>query len=208
MLWTIPVVNLIFDLDGTLIDSRQRLYRLFQQLVPSSKLTFESYWTLKRGKVSNENILTKEFGFDAVAVECFVFDWMASIETPELLAFDTNFPGMHEALHRLSKQARLHVCTARQHRQSAVDQIDRLGLLPFFESIMVTEQSKSKEELIASVSGLGSQDWIIGDTGKDIKVGQELGIKSCAVLSGFLSEKSLRPYGPDLILPMATDFWL
>lgn len=201
-------MNLIFDLDGTLIDSRQRLYRLFQHLVPSSKLTFESYWTLKRGKVSNETILAKEFGFDSPAIKRFVAIWMDSIESPELLAFDTSFPGMHKTLERLSKQASLHICTARQHRQPAVDQISRLGLLPFFESIMVTEQSKSKEELIASVPGLGSRDWIIGDTGKDIKVGQALGIKSCAVLSGFLSEKSLRPYGPDLILPMATDFWL
>lgn len=201
-------MNLIFDLDGTLIDSRQRLYRLFQQLVPSSKLTFESYWTLKRGKVSNETILTKYFGFDAVSIERFVSIWMDSIESPELLAFDTSFPGIHETLERLSKQARLHVCTARQNRQPAVDQIGRLGLLPFFESIMVTEQTTNKEELIATVSGLGTQDWIIGDTGKDILVGQALGIKTCAVLSGFLSEKSIKLYDPDLILPIATDFYI
>lgn len=201
-------MNLIFDLDGTLIDSRQRLYRLFQKLVPSSRLTFESYWTLKRGKVSNETILAKEFGYDAVAIERFVSIWMESIESPEFLAFDTNFSGIHETLERLSKQARLHVCTARQHRQPTVDQIDHLGLLPFFESIMVTEQTKNKEELIATVSGLGPQDWIIGDTGKDILVGQSLGIKTCAVLSGFLSKKSIKPYGPDLILPIATDFYI
>ncbi len=115
---------------------------------------------------------------------------------------------MHEALNRLSKQARLHVCTARQHRQQAVDQIDRLGLLPYFESIMVTERTKLKEELIGCVSGLGPRDWIIGDTGKDVQVGQALGIRTCAVLSGFLSEKSLLPYSPDLILPVATDFRL
>lgn len=201
-------MNLIFDLDGTLIDSRLRLYHLFQQLVPSSKLTFESYWTLKRGKVSNETILTKEFGFDAVAIERFVTIWMESIETPELLAFDTSFPRMHETLHRLSKQASLHICTARQHRQPAIDQIERLGLLPFFESIMVTEQKKTKEELIASVSDMGPQDWIIGDTGKDILVGQALGIKTCAVLSGFLNEKSIKRYGPDVILSIATDFYI
>jgi phosphoglycolate phosphatase len=202
------VVNLIFDLDGTLIDSRLRLFRLFQQLVPSSKLTYESYWNLKQDKVSNEAILCKEFGFNAAAIERFLVDWMESIEAPEFLAFDTNFPGMHETLEKLSKQARLHVCTARQHRQPAVDQLSRLGLLVFFQSVMVTEQSKSKEDLIASVSGLSPEDWIIGDTGKDIKVGQALGIKTCAVLSGFLSEKSLKPYGPDLILPIATDFSL
>ena len=201
-------MNLIFDLDGTLIDSRQRLYCLFQQLVPSSKLTFQSYWAFKQNKVSNETILANEFGFDAPAIARFVSVWLERIESPELLALDKNFPGMHEALNRLSKQARLHVCTARQHRQQAVDQIDRLGLLPYFESIMVTERTTRKEELIGCVSGLGPRDWIIGDTGKDVLVGQALGIRTCAVLSGFLSEKSLLPYGPDLILPVATDFCL
>lgn len=202
------MVNLIFDLDGTLIDSRLRLFRLFQQLVPSSKLTYESYWYLKQDKISNEAILARKFGFDAADIERFVVNWMESIEAHEFLGFDTNFPGMHETLERLSKHARLHVCTARQHRQPAVDQLDRLGLLAFFESVMVTEQNQSKEELIASVSGLGPQDWIIGDTGKDIEVGQSLGINTCAVLSGFLSERSLKPYGPDLIVPNATDFYL
>jgi phosphoglycolate phosphatase len=201
-------VNLIFDLDGTLIDSRLRLYHLFQQLVPASKLSHESYWAFKQDKVSNENILASEFGFDAAAIERFVADWLERIEAPEFLALDKNFPCMHEALDRLSKRARLHVCTARQHLQPAVDQLDRLGLLPYFDSVMVTEQSRGKEELIASVSSLGPQDWILGDTGKDIQVGQALGIKTCAVLSGFLSEKSLRPYGPDLILPAAADFRL
>jgi len=47
---------------------------------------------------------------------------------------------------------------------------------------------------------------MIGDTGKDIQVGQMLGIKTCAVLSGFLNEKALLNYGPDLILPTAADF--
>ena len=201
-------MNLIFDLDGTLIDARQRLYCLFQQLVPSSKLTFQSYWAFKQNKVSNETILANEFGFDAPAIERFLSVWLEKIESSELLDLDKNFPGMHGALDRLSKQARLHVCTARQHRQLAVDQIDRLGLLPYFESIMVTEGTTRKEELIGCVSGLGPRDWIIGDTGKDVLVGQALGIRTCAVLSGFLSEKSLLPYGPDLILPVATDFCL
>jgi beta-phosphoglucomutase-like phosphatase (HAD superfamily) len=29
-------VNLVFDLDGTLIDARPRMYRLFCQLVPQA----------------------------------------------------------------------------------------------------------------------------------------------------------------------------
>jgi len=201
-------MNVIFDLDGTLIDSRLRLYRLFQKLVPDSKLTFEAYWEFKRNKISNEIILAKEFGFDVGRIDRFIIDWMDKIETPEFLALDQNFPFMHETLQRLQRQATLYVCTARQVRHSAVDQLNRLSLLNYFTDIMVTEQRKSKMDLIRYISNLGPQDWIIGDTGLDIKVGRDLGMKTCAVLSGFLNEKKLRDYAPDLILPNAADFYL
>jgi len=79
-------------------------------------------------------------------------------------------------------------------------------LLYYFDEVMVTEQTRSKEELVRTLPSLASQDWMIGDTGKDIQVGQMLGIKTCAVLSGFLNEKALLNYGPDLILPTAADF--
>lgn len=201
-------MNLIFDLDGTLIDSRLRLYKLFQHLVPTSKLTYQKYWAFKSEKVSNESILAKEFNYDAVAINRFVSDWMDSIETPEFLVLDQNLPGMHANLASLRERANLYVCTARQTRIPVVDQLERLNLLPYFDKILVTEQRQGKEELVKTVPGLSSQDWIIGDTGEDIQVGQALELKTCAVLSGFLNEESLRGYEPDLILATAASFRL
>jgi phosphoglycolate phosphatase len=201
-------VNLVFDLDGTLIDSRARLYRLFQRLAPDSTLTHDAYWALKQDKISNETVLARQLGYGAAAISRFVEQWMDLIETPELLALDSNFPGMAETLARLHGQATLHVCTARQHRQPVLDQLERLGLLDFFSSVLVTGQRRDKQELIAAIPGLGADDWILGDTGKDVQVGRALNMKTCAVLSGFLSEKSLRAYEPDLILPGAAQFRL
>mgnify|MGYP006140419899 FL=1 len=199
-------MNLIFDLDGTLIDSRLRLYNLFQQLVPTSELTYQDYWAFKQENASNEDILIKEFRFDAAAIKRFVVDWMGNIEAPEFLALDKNLPGMHATLAELREQANLYVCTARQNSIPLLDQLERLRLLHYFDEVMVTEQTRSKEELVRTLPSLASQDWMIGDTGKDIQVGQMLGIKTCAVLSGFLNEKALLNYGPDLILPTAADF--
>ena len=202
------MVNLIFDLDGTLIDSRLRLYRLFQQLVPTSSLTYESYWAFKRQKISNETILATQFNWGPTKIERFLIDWMNLIETPQYLALDINFPGMQQALNRLKKKARLYVCTARQHQKLAVDQLADLGLEPYFERIMVTERKRTKEDLIITIPDLGQDDWVIGDTGKDIQVGQNLGIRTCGVLSGFLNEKALRSYMPEIILSSAADFSL
>ncbi len=201
-------MNLIFDLDGTLIDSRPRLYQLFQELVPSSTLTFEAYWGMKRSRTSNEAILSTMFGFNQAAINHFVVKWMELIEAPRFLAVDKVFSRVHEALDRLGTQANLHVCTARQDSQAAVMQLQRLDLRRFFATVMVTEQKRTKRESLEHICDLGPQDWILSDTGSDILVGQELGIKTCAVLSGFLDEESLRLYGADLILPSVAEFQL
>ena len=200
-------MNIVFDLDGTLIDSRQRLYRLFQQLAPAPALSFERYWDFKRSKVSNELILARELGFAPDAIALFVREWMALIESPAFLELDGNFDGMHATLARLRETATLHVCTARQLRAPALGQLERLGLLEYFDSVLVTCQSDSKEALIAAqLPQRSAQDWLIGDTGKDIQVGKALGMRTCAVLSGFLSRASLEPYAPDLILDSAAAF--
>ena len=201
-------MNLIFDLDGTLIDARNRLYRLFQELVPQSDLTYDRYWTFKQNDISNQTILATEFGFDAAAIESFVADWMDRIEASEFLALDKNLPRIHEALGNLRKQAKLHLCTARRAKQPVYNQLKHLGLLPFFETIMITEQCRTKEDLIIKIPDLNSCDWIIGDTGQDIQVGKFLGLRTCAVLTGFRNQHVLMGYQPDLILATAADFSL
>ena len=200
-------MNIVFDLDGTLIDSRLRLYRLFQYLVPDSSLSFEQYWALKQRKISNETILLSILVVDQVQVTHFVTPWMTLIESPFYLALDENFVGIHAALTRFQQRADLHVCTARQLRQPVLDQLASLDILHFFNQILVTEQKHSKGSLIAAhVAGRSLQDWMVGDTGKDIQVGKLLNRKTCAVLSGFLSRESLEGYNSDFILDSVVNF--
>ena len=126
---------------------------------------------------------------------------MARIESPALLALDGNFPGMHAALDRLAGQARLHVCTARQHRQPVLDQLDRLRLLPYFTTVMVTEQSGDKDTLIARhVPDLSAQDWMLGDTGKDVQVGKALGARVVAVVGSAAKADVARAAGADVVV--------
>jgi len=200
-------MNILFDLDGTLIDSRRRLYMLFQHLVPDSRLSHDQYWEFKKNKIPNQEILSREMNFDQVAVDRFVEQWMGLIESPEFLGLDVAFPGIHDSLEILGKQARLYVCTARQHRSIVLEQLHQLGLDVFFREILVTGQQHSKDRLIQQrIPNLSGRDWMVGDTGKDVEVGKALGIKTCAVLSGFQNRTTLLGYSPDLILESAVDF--
>lgn len=201
-------MNLIFDLDGTLIDARLRLYTLFQELVPECELGFEAYWDLKRANVSNEDILQRRLGFGSGRLREFRWQWMALIESPTLLALDTLIPGVSSALPTFARVATLYVCTNRQRPKAATDQLDQLGILDYFKAVMVTSQLQTKRELIAEIPGLDSRDWFLSDSGVDIRVGNSLGMKTCAVLSGFSNEVVLSTYRPDLIVASASRFQL
>lgn len=200
-------MTLIFDLDGTLIDARLRLHRLFCHLVPEAGLDFDAYWALKRDKQGHAAILARHLGWQADAIAAFEQAWLASIEGPQWLALDQVLPGIPEALARLGTQAELWLCTARQHRAPVLLQLRQRGLQRHFHQVLVTGQQESKEALIRRSAGaLDGGDWLIGDTGHDVRTAQALGIRSCAVLSGFLNRNQLLAYAPDLLLDSVSDF--
>jgi phosphoglycolate phosphatase len=193
-------MKIFFDLDGTILDSKPRLYNLFQYLVPESNFSFEMYWELKQDKVTHREILTKYFGYSEVEVSLFTREWMLLIESPKWLSYDKPFPGVKDLLESLRRRYDLFIVTARQFELITRDQIRDAGLAGLFSDILVTQQKTEKECLIKANFELTKSDWIIGDTGKDIEVGKKLGISTCAVLSGFLSKKQLETYSPDIIV--------
>ena len=54
-------MKLFIDFDGTLVNSKERLYNLFQFLVPSSGFSFDEYWARKKKGISHKVILLQEF---------------------------------------------------------------------------------------------------------------------------------------------------
>lgn len=200
-------MKIIFDLDGTLICSKRRLYELFCDLVGNRNISFESYWRLKFSGKTNQDILRLQFDFSKDKIDDFVNKWMRSIESDYYLNMDILIPGVHKFLRNAGISNKLYLCTARQSESQVLKQLTDLNILNFFDHIFVTQQKYSKLELIEkSCLKLTTNDWVIGDTGHDIDTGHKLNIKACAVLSGFMNEESLKSYKPDLILPDITKF--
>lgn len=192
-------MNVFFDLDGTLIDSRPRLHHLFQHLVPESSLEYEEYWNLKRNKINHKEILVSKFNYSENEFFAFEKKWMKEIELKKWLAFDKPFKGVDDFLVELKTTNNLFLVTARQSKEATLEQIKNFGWKNMFTEIFITEQKNEKFELIKNKINTTENDWFVGDTGKDIQTGKLLGIKTAAVLSGFLNESNLLQYEPDVI---------
>jgi phosphoglycolate phosphatase len=193
-------MKLYFDLDGTLLDSHDRLYHLFQHLIPESRLTFDDYWLFKRRQIDHRLILKEHFGYSEDKIDFFTKKWMEKIESREWLRFDKPFSGVTELLQQLSKDCNLYIVTARQSETIAAEQIEELGWNKILKDIFVTCQETEKQDLILEHTKPEKEDWFIGDTGKDIQTGKALGIRTIGVLSGFRDRQSLEKYKPDIIL--------
>ncbi|MFW1957329.1 HAD family hydrolase [Acinetobacter guillouiae] len=198
-------MKIVFDLDGTLICAKKRLYELFCDLVGTKELTFDSYWKLKFLGNTNQDILKNEFKYSEKKIEFFINTWMLKIENDKYLEMDTLIDGADNFLCELSKDNQLYICTARQSFTQAIKQLNKLGILSFFQEVFVTNQKFTKKELlINSDLKFSKEDLFVGDTGHDIITGRELGMKTCAVLSGFMSKDRLELYSPDFIVKDVT----
>ncbi len=200
-------MKIIFDLDGTIICSKKKLYELFSDLTDSRKLSFSDYWNLKFIRKSNENILKSKFNYSDNEIENFLNNWMKLIEDDKYLEIDTLIDGVKDFLANVSQNNKLYICSARRSIQQVEKQLKRLAILNFFQDIFVTEQKYSKKDLLINKKlRLNKRDWIVGDTGDDIITGKELGIKTCAVLSGSLLKNQLASYFPDIVIQDVTNF--
>ncbi len=199
--------RVFFDLDGTLLDSRCRLFTLFSDLLPGHGLSMEEYWNLKRAKVSHETIVVETLGLPLQRWARFRLEWLALIETPKYLALDSPFEGVDQMLRKLRGNGlSLYLATSRQFREETVQQIQRLGWPNLFTAVLVTRQRDDKAFTIRlAVPETSRRDIVVGDTEKDIECGASLGLTTIAVLSGFRNRESLEVHLPDHLFDKVTD---
>ena len=196
-------MNIVFDLDGTLIDSSERMYQLFQKLIPESEFTKEQYWSLKRNKINHQMILEKyypQYDFGD-----FEKKWLYMIEQDEYLDMDCNYPDTIEILDYLYKKHVIVLLTARQSRHGLERELYRLGLTAFFSHILVTEAQISKFDLLKKANiEKNEDDFFVSDMGKDILDGIGLGYKTVGITHGFMCKEKLREYGANYLIDKLT----
>lgn len=198
--------NIFFDYDGTLINSKKRMYNLFRELCPENAFTYQEYWKIKRAQINQNDFLKKYFNYSDEQIKIFKKKWMEKIEEEQRMLEDKPFEDINILLGKLAIENTLYIVTNRQSKDLAIEQIKSFSLFDFFDKILVTEQKKTKTTLVRENVNVTSSDVFIGDTGEDILTAKELGLQSIAVTYGFLNKQALSEYNPNLIIDKVKDF--
>ena len=197
--------SVFLDLDGTLVNSQGRLYRLFCRLCPECNMSYDEYWAIKRERISQAGMLKKYFGYDDGRIQQLHKDWLAHVEDEE--AVDTDFPvsGISKRLEVMARKHELYLLTARQKPELVVRQLERFGWSGHFRQLVVTRQACGKSDAVMESIGSVNDGVLIGDSGEDIKAAKALGFRSVAAGWGILSPKVLSEYKPDFIAERIED---
>jgi len=203
---------IIFDLDGTLLDTSNRQYKLYIQLyeelisTDAKPLSRGQFWTMKRSGYSTVELLPREIG-SSVRQE-FLELWKERIESTEYLRYDSVFDGVTETLCYLRKNDyKLFLLTRRSDSDNLRWELDEVGISRYFlDTYIVSHEGPPKDAVINEQLGeLTPADFVVGDTADDLEAGNRLGATTIAVNTGIRNKERQTAANPDLMLESVND---
>lgn len=188
--------TIFFDLDGTLVNPRWRLYRLFIELT-DCKLSYDGYWKLK-DMGFNQSRMLREICFSKYSGEEFSRRWLENVEREDLLEMDVLFGDVAGAIAELKGLGiKMHVVTNRQCYKELESELQRLNIRDMFEKVISTFRKCTKADAIRMAGIEIGKAIFVGDSAEDMDAALHLGI------SGVLIER-----GPLRTDKVKTDFYI
>ena len=203
----LKVKGILFDLDGTIVDSREaywealkKAFAVFGQKCFSRKIMMEIPRRLELNMPLNDILQEVDVQqFLEVYLKAY---YKATMEKTKPL------PGILDTLGKLSKKAKLSVITMRYvPKEKVIQELERFGLAKYFHEVMTAldtnEPKPSPEALVICSNIMGIPTCMcafVGDSVTDVRAGKAAGTRTVAVLSGIFSLEELKRENPDLIL--------
>ncbi len=207
----VPIDLIVFDLDGTLVDSRQDLVNAvnharvragltqlpFQEVVDA---VGDGVQTLIGRILEPENIHLRE-----VALTAF-----REYYGEHLLDNTVVRPGVLEMLEHFKKKGK--AVLTNKSRDYTLRILEALGISAAFERVECGDDHAERKPHPAGISRIldffkirPERAVIVGDSPVDIETGRSVGAHTCVVRGGFASEAILSGAKPDLLIDSITD---
>lgn len=204
-----PIRALLFDVDGTLLDSAEDICGAIAQVLAHTEKPDVPYEFL-RSYIGRHLIDLFTDLFPSASPEQ-VDAWIQEYRTiyPQRGHRSTAlYPGVAEHLGRLAGRK---ATATTKSTLTARHILSHFGLADHFHHIQGTDGFPSKPKpdvLFRAIEGLGvrpEECLMIGDSVQDMMAAKAAGIRSCAVLYGYGSEDALRAMEPDYLAASFSD---
>jgi phosphoglycolate phosphatase-like HAD superfamily hydrolase len=187
------IVNVFIDLDGPIIDVKERHYQCYRDIITEGSgtpLEIDQYWVLKRIRTDRRKIL--ELSRYRQTYEIFSSEWLRRIELDEYLKFDKLKLGARKTLIAWSSCCSLYLVTLRQSLSSLSEQLRKLDIFELFAGIICCD-FKSEHPKYARIKKIAiSGNVFIGDTEEDMLTANMLNIPSIAITNGIRERRFLK----------------
>lgn len=181
--------RICFDLDGTLLDSRQRHKSVMDYVLRQFNLTLNTDDLLSFKADGNNNLawLTLK-GVSPDIAKKINQCWIDLIENIEFLMEDKLYPNTKDILETLSKNNYLVLLTARNNVENTEAQIDSLGIRQYFDKVKIVSSSKQTAVLKSQILSDLRIDEFYGDTESDMEAAIQAKCAFYASTRGFRSK--------------------
>jgi phosphoglycolate phosphatase len=190
---------ILFDLDGTLIDSTEAIVSTFHHAFRVHKKELPTDKEIMALIGYPLDIMFKELDVE----DDKIWDYIATYKE-EYRKISTKktelLESTREAILSASKFATLGIVTTKTGSYSEI-LMEYFGLMKYFKVLIGREHVQNPkphaEPILKALESLDLEDkdiWMIGDTKLDIIAAQNAGINSIGVLSGYDDEKTLKSY--------------
>ena len=190
--------TILFDLDGTLIDSTSAILEAFKVALQGAHAHFDGE-RIKAMIGFPLDIMFANLGFAGAEIQKRIEAYKAHY-LQIYLAQTTLLPRVKEALHLAHEFATLAVVTTKGTPSSKAC-LEHLGVLHLFGAVVgkddVSEPKPSSEPILKALTLLGKDKnnaFMVGDTHLDIKAAQNAGIACVGVSSGYESVENLKKH--------------
>lgn len=204
--------TVLFDLDGTIIDSNELILTTFEHVLQKHALN----------KYTREQMipymgLTLEYQLQTFSGIEDVTELVADYRKYNRERHDElvkEFPYVKEVIAKLHEHGiKLGVVTTKI-QETTQKALDLFGLLPFMDMIVTVEDVEHPkphpEPILTAMKKLNSEPartLMVGDSAADIECAHNAGVQSAAVAWSLKGLEVLQSYNPDYILKNMTDLY-